>query len=147
MKRSRRFQPVVDDARRREEIAARRLGEARQQLREAELQLQQLESYRAEYARRLTVSGGMGSRQLQDYRCFLERLNQAIVQQRQRLHQLAEMERQCRDEWQARYARHQAIDKVQAGYLREEQHAEARREQKQLDEHALAVTRRRTNRS
>ena len=147
MKRSRRFQPVVDDALRREEAAARRLGDARRQLREAELQLRQLEAYRSEYARRLAETGGMGSRQLQDYRCFLERLNRAIVQQRERLQQLIEQERQCRDEWQARYARRQALGKVQAGYLRDERRAEARREQKQLDEHALAITRRRTDRS
>ncbi|RMG30704.1 MAG: flagellar export protein FliJ [Gammaproteobacteria bacterium] len=144
MKRSRRFLPVVEQARRREQEAARRLGEAQARWRQAEAQLRQLAAYRDEYAKRLETCGTVAAARLRDYLCFLERLNQAIDQQRALLERLEGEVEARRETWQGLHARRRALDRVREGYLREERREAERRDQRRLDELALAMHRRHT---
>ncbi|MAT65568.1 MAG: flagellar export protein FliJ [Gammaproteobacteria bacterium] len=139
MTRSKRIQPVVDVAERREQEQARRLGAARRELEQQRQQLDQLILYRDEYARQFEQSGnsGLSVARLQDYRVFLSRLNLAIDQQRERI---ARSEQACEEQrrhWLASRTRAQALDKVADRYREEEHQARERRAQSESDEFAL----------
>lgn len=135
MTRSKRMQPVVGVARKRQEDAARQMGERQRDL-DAQLgRLEELNSYRAEYARRFEQGAesmtGVGVR---DYRLFLSRLNQAIEEQGRRVEQARlELER-SRSHWIASRIHGDAIDKVVDRFRQDERRQEARREQARNDE-------------
>ncbi|WJW74571.1 flagellar export protein FliJ [Thiohalobacter sp. IOR34] len=145
MSRSRRMRPVVEVADRREQQAARILGEARRRLQEEEAKLAQLIEYHADYARRLEAGSGasLSAARLQDFRLFLDRLAQAIRQQRERIERQRLDCEEKRLAWLATRSRSQALDKVVERYQREEQKAAARREQRESDEQAQHGSRRR----
>lgn len=139
MTRSRRIRPVVEIAENRERDAARQLGLIRQNVADQEKRLEELMQYREEYNRRLTGEGSnrMGARKLQEYQIFLSRLNQAVEQQKQVLAQA----RREYDEKSRHWAKHRThakvMNKVEERFRKQEQHEEGKKEQKEMDEHAL----------
>ncbi|MFQ5488725.1 MAG: flagellar export protein FliJ [Gammaproteobacteria bacterium] len=137
-KKSQRIQTVVRLARHEEEEAALALSQARQVLEEQLQRLQELESYRHEYAQRINRLGGAGVHiaQLNEYRSFIARLDEAIQQQRQRTVQCqAELEQRS-DGWQAARLRHRSVDKYRQRCVSEEQRLALKKEQKESDERA-----------
>lgn len=142
MTRSKRMQPVLEVAARREQEAAKRLGDSQQRQQMAEQRLQELIHYRDDYARQFNDGGSLTAARLQDYRIFLDRLNQAIEQQRllvQRAIQDCEAQRR---RWVEVHGRNQALDKVVSRYRSEERTQEDLREQKESDEHSNSVRQR-----
>ncbi len=138
MTRSKRMTPVVKVAENREQVAARILGEAQQRLSLQERRLDELVSYRDQYAEQFQQSSGMGmgAARLQDYRVFLARLHAAIEQQQRVIaHCRQDCERQRRN-WMSTRTRTQALGKVVERYQREERRADERREQHDTDERA-----------
>ena len=136
MKRSTRMEPVAEVAGHREQQEAQRLGGCQRQLDEEENKLRQLIAYREEYAGRLNGQQGMDAVLLRDFRVFLERLNQAIDQQRQRVEQARQACERQRLQWLASRSRAQALDKVTARYRAQERREEERAEQAELDDRA-----------
>lgn len=138
MTRSKRMQSVNKVAHKKEQDAARMLGQSRKNLQQQNMRLTELMQYREDYTRKFTTSGndGMDTRKLNEYRSFLHRLNQAILQQRDVITR-AERECQLRERaWLGTRTRSQALNKVVARYQLEERIASDRKDQKVLDEHA-----------
>lgn len=148
MNRSRRMEPVARVTEDREQKAALVLAEGQQELGEQQLRLDELHDYRREYAQRLQQQGvaGLRATELQDFRNFLDRLDNAIRQQERMVErQRHEVERR-RQLWLDARTRCRAMGKVLERYRSEEDRAEERREQAENDEHArLNALRRRGN--
>lgn len=144
MTKSKRMNPVVKVAEHREKDAARLFGQSQQRLEQQRARLSELVGYRDEYHLRFqhTCSQGVDVKQLQEYRLFLVRLNDAIAQQQKVIVQAErEMER-CRAGWLRTRTRSQALDKVRARYQDAERQEAERREQAELDERSTQTANR-----
>ena len=137
MTRSKRMQPVVDVATRREREAAARLGEWQRRLEFTEQRLQELQQYRDDYTAQFAGGGSLSAARLQDYRVFLDRLNQAIEQQRALIERTRQDCEAQRRRWIDVHGRVQALAKVVSRYRGEERASADKHEQKEMDQHAL----------
>lgn len=136
MTRSGRMKPVVGHAKHREQEASTHLASSQAELDAQENQLDALQSYLDEYCTTEPVKGRdtVQPALLANQRRFLGRLQDAISQQEQLVHQSRRTHDTTRDRWQASRARLLALEKVVEGFRAEEDRAEARREQTRLDE-------------
>lgn len=141
MTRSKRMQSVAGIAKNKEKDAARVLAEKRKILEQQRQRLLELVNYREEYTEKFQTSGSQGfnSRQLNEYRIFLDKLNMAIVQQGDRINQLVGECHVCQDNWFATRTSSKALDKVVERYKNEELQLQEEREQKDLDERAMRL--------
>lgn len=117
---------------------ARRMGDCRVNMEKDEQQLLSLEQYRNQY---LEAFHGAGSRclkpvQLQDYRIFLSRLDQAIDQQQQALRQSREAFEDLQLRWLKLHGENKALQKLITRRRLRSMAERARGEQKELDERA-----------
>lgn len=134
--RAARLAPVVDMAERAERETALQLGHCQGLLRQAEVQLGDLERYRGDYQQQWITEGqrGVSGQWLMNYQRFLTQLETAIGQQRNSVDwHRANMEK-VREVWQQRYARLEGLRKLVKRYQDEARLAEDKREQKLLDE-------------
>jgi flagellar FliJ protein len=134
--RAARLAPVVEMAERAEREAALQLGHCQGLLRQAQVQLGDLERYRGDYQQQWITEGqrGVSGQWLMNYQRFLSQLETAIGQQRNSVDwHRANMDKQ-RDVWQQRYARMEGLRKLVKRYQDEARMAEDKREQKLLDE-------------
>ncbi len=136
MTRSKRLNPVVKVAEHREKDAARLLGQSQQRLEQQQTRLRELIGYREEYHLKYqqTCARGLDVKQLQEYRLFLARLNDAIAQQQKTVMQAQRDVERCRSGWMRTRTRSQALDKVRERYQNVERQEAERREQADLDE-------------
>lgn len=132
------MRPIVHVAENRQQEAARRLGEARGELMRREQQLEELKSYRDEYAQRFEREGeeGVSTTALLSFRRFLAQLNTAIEQQGAVVEQARQVVRLRISEWQATRSRLQAMEKAVERLRDEETEFEERQEQGETDERA-----------
>ena len=136
MIRSRRMEPVARVAAHREQDAAKDLGKQQEVLAGQRAQLDELTQYRIDYAAQFQerAGGGVSATALQDYRQFLDKLDQAIQQQQMVIErQELEVERH-RQRWLELRTRCNAMDKVVERFRSEERRAADRREQSETDE-------------
>ena len=134
--RAARLAPVVDMAERAEREAALQLGHAQGLLRQAEVQLGDLERYRGDYQQQWITEGqrGVSGQWLMNYQRFLSQLETAVGQQQQSLEWHRANLEKVRAVWQQRYARLEGLRKLVQRYIDEARLAEDKREQKLLDE-------------
>ncbi|MEN8165865.1 MAG: flagellar export protein FliJ [Pseudomonadota bacterium] len=139
---SKRLTPVRRFAQSREHKAARHMGQSHKTLQEEEAKLNQLKQYHQEYLRRFDAAArkGIGAPQLQEYRAFLEKLDQAIRQQRDVVSASMADHSNNKDNWRQKHTRTQAIDKVVDRYRRQERANEGRHEQKESDDRSQRST-------
>ena len=145
MPRSKRMQPVVRMAEDRERNDAREFGQRQRHLADMQQKLAELQMYRDEYARRFEAAGscGLHAMQLRDYRMFLDRLSEAIAQQKVAIARACQEVDKHRQDWLQSRRRVQALDKVVERYQRQEHDIERRREQNECDEHSVQSLHRR----
>jgi len=141
VKRAKRMQSVADIAKSREKNAARLLGQKQHFLEQQRQRLLELVSYREEYARMFQSQGSLGldARRLNEYRVFLEKLNLAIVQQRDRITQAAGDCHVCQESWMNTRIHSKALHKVVDRFRHEEIKQQEKREQNELDERAIQL--------
>lgn len=126
------LEPALEQAHKRQRDALQKLAEQQQKLARVERQLADLHRYRDEYA--MPGDGSLTVAALVNRQQFVERIDQAIVQQ------ATEVERQrrtlelLRGAWQAAHGRELALDSVIARRRDEERRREDSREQAELDE-------------
>jgi flagellar FliJ protein len=139
MKRGKRLEPVHDLALEAERAAARRLADAERAAAESQQRLEQLEQYEREYRAGLQqrVTEGIGASGLRDYQAFLARLGEAVAQQRTALARAIGDRDAAREQWLASSTRRRAVGKVIEQAEVADRRALERREQRELDEHAL----------
>lgn len=134
--RAARLAPVVAMAERAEREAAMQLGHCQGLLRQAEVQLGDLERYRGDYQQQWITEGqhGVSGQWLMNYQRFLTQLETAIGQQRNSVEWHRTNMDKVRETWQQRYARLEGLRKLVKRYQDEARMAEDKREQKLLDE-------------
>ncbi len=134
-KRSQRMLLVQQMAEREEETAASQLQLSRQQVTQAEQQLQQIESYQRDYKASLNERrGGISIQTMMNDRLFLQQLNQALNGQQAQLKQLQNNEERALNHWQQCYHRRRNIEQLIGKLRRLEGEAEEKQLQKQMDE-------------
>jgi len=138
MKRRNSLQSVAQVTQERERAAARDLGEKRRFLDDQERRMAELREYRSYYLERLREVGGqgLGIQQLNEYRTFLARLDQAIAQQQQAIESCRRAFGESHAAWLERRKELKAIDKLLERRAREAERRFRRREQAECDDHA-----------
>lgn len=136
MEKSKRIEPIVNLAKNSEREAVKALGDALQVLNSQTERLNQLIAYKAEYAERLSLSGGKGInvQQLNEYREFIDKLTLAIDQQTQAVSQARQTLDDKKRFWFAKRGRSKALDAVLDRYLDDEQHQLEKKEQNEIDD-------------
>ena len=141
--RSKRMQPIAKHADQLQQQAVQIYVAAQQAVVEAQLQLEQLIEYRAEYNSN-RVNGGLMASQLRDYQMFLDKLNQSIDQARLNIQNKKQQCEQQKLLWLKSRSRSKALDVVITKYQKQEAIIEARIEQKEQDEHASRIASRKS---
>jgi flagellar protein FliJ len=129
--RSDRLQPAVEQAQRREKDALQRMAEHQQKLAHAEQQLEELKRYRSDYR---LGDGGLTVSALLNRQQFVERIDQAIIQQERLIERLQRQLDTSRQRWLQAHARENALDSVVERFRRQEEQREQRLEQAEVDE-------------
>lgn len=129
--RSERLQPAVEQAQRRQKEALQRLAECQQQMAHAEQQLEELRRYRREYG---LGDGGLTVSALLNRQQFVDRIDQAIVQQSRLIERLQRQLDTARERWLQAHAREHALDSVVKRLRTQEDQREQRLEQADVDE-------------
>jgi flagellar protein FliJ len=129
--RSDRLQPAVDQAQHRQKDALQRLADHQQKLAHARQQLEELQRYRREYS---LGDGGLTVSALLNRQQFVDRIDQAIVQQGKLIERLQRHLDGARERWLQAHARENALDSVIKGLRKQEDQREQRLEQVEVDE-------------
>jgi len=129
--RSDRLQPAVDQAQRRQKDALQRLADHQQKLAHAEQQLEELQRYRRDYS---LADGGLTVSALLNRQQFVDRIDQAIVQQAKLIERLQRQLEGARERWLQAHARENALDSVVERLRKQESQREQRLEQAEVDE-------------
>jgi flagellar FliJ protein len=139
MMKSKRFEPIHEIASTSAKDLSRAMGEAGRKVAELERQLEQLKSYRDEYARNSQASGAMDAVKLQNYRSFLDRLGEALRQHMQSLDSARKEYEKRRAQWSDKRVEAESLSRAVDRFRKEEQHAADRREQRDGDDAAMRV--------
>jgi flagellar FliJ protein len=129
--RSARLQPAVEQAQRREQDALQRLAEQQRRMAYVQQQLDDLERYRKEYS---VGAGGLTVSALLNRQQFVERINQAIIQQGLEVERQRRVTEGARLQWLQTHARERALDSVVERFREQERQSEQRQEQAEVDE-------------
>ena len=141
--RSKRIQPIAKHADQLQQHAVQIFVAAQQAVVDAQLQLEQLIEYRAEYNSGC-VRGSANPTQLKDFQLFMNKLNQSIEQARGNI---VQKKQQCEFQkinWLKTRSRSKALDAVIVKYKMQEAQIEARIEQKEQDEFSSRMFGRKT---
>ena len=116
------------------------MAEAGRKVAELERQLQQLQSYRDEYARNpAQAAATVDAVKLQNYRTFLDRLGEALRQHLRSLDTARAEYDKRRAAWSEKRIEAESLGRAVDRFRKEEQHAADRREQREGDDTALRV--------
>jgi flagellar FliJ protein len=129
--RSARLQPAVEQAQRREQDALQRLAEQQRRMAFVQQQLDDLERYRKEYS---LSAGGLTVSALLNRQQFVERIDQAIIQQGREVERQRRVLEAARLHWLQIHARERALDSVVERFRTQEHQSEQRQEQAEVDE-------------
>ncbi len=138
MIKSKRFQPIQEIAASSAHHLSRAMADAGLKVTELERQFGQLESYRDEYARKSAAGGAIDAVRLQNSRSFLDRLGEALRQNRKTL-AIARMEyEKRRSEWSEKRVEAESLGRVVERCRLQEKQAADEREQREVDERSSA---------
>lgn len=137
---------LIELARDRVDSAGRKLGTLNSRCLDNEQKLNLLLAYRADYQTRLqqSAAGGMDTMAWRNFQAFMHKLDAAIAEQRLALATAQQTAAAGRDEWMAEQRKLKSFDTLSSRYQRQMQQREAKREQRDQDEFAMAAHRRRS---
>jgi len=133
---AKRLQPVIQQAKKLEQEAAAKLAQCQRELSQQQAQYTALLSYQADYQRQWQQLGrqGQSAQTLQDYRRFLDQLQNALDAQQKRIEQSQQQVQSAQNHWQQQHSRSEALLKLQSRYQSEQQQRDNKREQRLQDE-------------
>lgn len=136
LKRSQRMQKLVDIETQKSQPMVAKFKANQVALREQEQALQNLLTYREEYTEKFKAQGnaGISAFKIQDFYCFLQKLEDAIVQQRQVLVNLTQQLEGSRLAWQQTHQRIEALQQVTDQSDHQEKTLARKQSQRQLEE-------------
>ncbi len=138
MKKSERFQVIIDIQAQQEKQALQVLGACQQQQQAMESQLRNLRSYRREYAEKYDAaeSRGLSIGQLLEFRAFIAKLDKAIETQQQTIEAKNRELARFRKIWEQKHRKTQSLQKIGERAVREETKLADKLEQAAQDERA-----------
>jgi flagellar FliJ protein len=133
------LQTLLDLARTDSDTAAAQLGAFNGHDRDMEERLRQLLEYRGEYTAHLARMAkiGMNSVYWRNFRVFIDKIDTAIVQQRENVAQAKHQVQTGQHHWHAQQRRLKSFDTLSARHRSAELMHEQRQEQKEQDDFAL----------
>ncbi len=136
MKQSTRLQPVENIRKQQEDNAGRLHGAAIKEANQQQNQLDELIRYREEYVKGFESMGqsGLSAIQAQEYRLFINRLDEAISQQQQFVATGKSRCEASQQEWLDKRSKRKVISKVVEKRQSAEQLQQKQREQKELED-------------
>jgi flagellar FliJ protein len=138
--RSKRFEPIREIADLSAQDLSKAMTEAARRVADMERQLEQLKTYREQYAKTAVQSGGaMDAVKLQNYRSFLDRLGEALRQQGTKLDGARGEYERRRQQWSAKRVEAESLGRVIERFRQEERQSAERREQREGDDAALRI--------
>ena len=139
MRRSKKLQPVANLAKLNERSAAKLHGSVLRELQKQETQLDELINYRNQYlnAFKTASEAGLSAIQMQDYRIFLRRLDDAIQQQQQNVKNGRQNTQSSQAEWTDTRNRSEMINKVVENRQQLENQQVEKREQRELEDRPI----------
>jgi len=141
MTKSKRFEPIREIASSSANALSRAMADAARRVADLERQLEQLESYRAEYMQAAAAAdSSMDAVKLQNFRSFLDRLGDARRQHQKNLDAArAEFEKR-RELWSEKRVEAESLGRVVERFREEERAAEDRQEQREGDDAAMRIS-------
>ena len=136
------LQPLVHLAQQQNEAATRKFGQLNQQQQAAQAKLDTLLQYRKDYQARLQQAeqNGMNQAELRNFQNFILRLDEAIVQQRNKNEQAQSMLQIGRIELQEAQRKMKSFDTLKKRHIENEMKLAAKLEQRQQDEHTGRIS-------
>ena len=131
------LQPLVHLAQQRNDAATKKFGQLNQQQQAAQTKLDTLLQYRKDYQARFqeAVQNGMSQSDLRNFQNFIQRLDEAIAQQRNVNEQAINSVQTGRNELQGTQRKMKSFDTLEQRHLESEKKLAAKSEQRQQDEH------------
>lgn len=131
------LQPLLHLAQQKNEAATRKLGQLNHQQQAAQNKLETLLQYRKDYQTRFqeAARNGMNQADLRNFQNFIQRLDEAITQQRNATEQASHSVQTGREELQDAQRKMKSFDTLAQRHLENEKKLEAKIEQRQQDEH------------
>lgn len=132
-----RLQPLVHLSQQKNDAATRKLGQLNQQQQAAQAKLDTLLQYRKDYQIRFqeAVQNGMSQSGLNNFQNFIQRLDEAIEQQRSLNEQARRSVQIGRNELEDTQRKMKSFNTLAQRHKESEKKLEAKSEQRQLDEH------------
>lgn len=140
MMKSKRFEPIQEIAASSADHLSRAMAEAGQKVLDLERQLEQLKSYRDEYAVNSQAAGAIDAVKLQNYRSFLDRLGEALRQHANNLDSARAEYEKRRAAWSEKRIEAESLGRAVDRFRKEERDAADQREQREGDEAALRLS-------
>lgn len=140
MIRSKRMQSIVKIASKEEEVAAKGLAAAIENLDRQGKALHELIAFREDYSERFHKTVNTNAMAIQQFHSFVAQLNQGIEHQQKVLLQAEQSIEENRQIWIERHNRTRALNKVVENYVQQEHETEEKLEQKLLDEFAMRTS-------
>ncbi len=127
---------LLDQAKEREDQAVLALNKARTELEDYYRQVEQIEKYRLDYCQQLVDRGmaGLTASQYGHLNRFLTQLDETLSKQKQAESHFKEQVVNCQDYWLNMRKERMSYEWMIEKREKEKQNAEAKREQKQMDE-------------
>jgi flagellar FliJ protein len=139
MQRSKSLKVVLSLAEQAEQQAARALREQRIQLESQQRQLREITAYNNQYAEQISQLGSRDIHQFTSQRNFLGQLGELIRAQSETVGVLEQQAERARNHWQSEYVRRKTIADLIEKIEREEDLAQQKRLQKELDEISILM--------
>ena len=129
---------LIEQAERRTDAAAVKLGNAIRSQDELEQKLQLLQKYRDDYSRKMQteMQSGKSMQQIRNFQVFLGKIDEAIIGQSQLVADAKKRVNHERNQWQEEERKRMSYTTLELRAEKVIQKKEAKREQKQNDEHA-----------
>jgi flagellar FliJ protein len=136
------LQPLLNLAQAKNEEATRRLGQLNKQQHDTQTQLEALHQYRRDYQARMQSASqeGMDPALLRNFQAFIYKLDAAIAQQLSVVEQNKQSTQLGRGEFNNTQRKLKSFDTLQQRHVETQAKAEAKQEQRTMDEHTGRVT-------
>lgn len=131
------LQPLVHLAQQKNDAATKKFGQLNQQQQAAQTKLDTLLQYRKDYQTRFqeAAQNGMSQSDMRNFQNFIQRLDEAIAQQRNANEQALNLVQTGRNDLQDTQRKMKSFDTLKQRHLENEKQLTAKSEQSQQDEH------------
>lgn len=136
------LQPLLNLAQTKSEEATLRLGQLNKQQNDTQSQLETLHQYRRDYQSRMQSASqqGMDPALLRNFQAFIYKLDAAIAQQLKTVEQSKHLTQLGRGEFTNTQRKLKSFDTLQQRHIETQVKAEAKQEQRAMDEHTGRVS-------